>query len=53
VKGGIPLNDSSMIGIISCMIGDKEFSLLNCWFVDCENELNSKNSGMVIIQYII
>jgi len=29
VRGGIPLSDRSIIGKISCIRGDIEFSLLN------------------------
>lgn len=30
VNGGIPLKDNSIIGIISCMIGDMIFILFSC-----------------------
>jgi len=30
VSGGMPLSESSIIGIDICMIGDRQFNLLNC-----------------------
>jgi len=35
VSGGIPLNDSSIIGKITCIRGESELSLLNCVLFDC------------------
>jgi hypothetical protein len=34
VNGGIPLRESNIIGIISCIVGDIRFNLLNCLLLD-------------------
>lgn len=53
VSGGIPLNDSNIIGIISWIMGIELLILLNwllvCWFV----MFKTINSGMTIDEYKI
>lgn len=53
VNGGIPLNESNIIGIISWMIGDIVFSLLNwvlcCWLL----KWIMMKRGIIIDEYII
>lgn len=53
VRGGIPLNDSSIIGKASCMIGDILFILLNwellCWLF----LFISMKRGMMIDEYMM
>jgi len=34
VSGGMPLRESNIIGIVSCIVGVNEFNLLNCLFLD-------------------
>jgi hypothetical protein len=53
VKGGIPLRDSSIIGIISCISGDSKFNLLNCLLLDWVLLFRMINRGMMIEQYIM
>lgn len=53
VRGGIPLSDSNIIGIVSCMIGEDEFILLNCELCCWLKKLIIMNRGIIIEEYII
>ena len=53
VNGGIPLRESNIIGIISCIVGDIRFNLLNCLLLDWDSVFKMMNRGIIIEQYII
>lgn len=53
VRGGMPLSERSIIGMISCIIAEDELILLNCLLFCWLKKLIIINSGIIIDEYII